>query len=273
MTRVLVTGAAGNIGRKLIAALSADPGLAIVAADRSAAPGILALDVASWSDRWAELFATVDIVIHLAGESRPTARWDEVHPANVLGTANVLRASREAGVRRVVFASTNQIMGGYRFLERRMDADAPPLPLNPYAVSKLIGEEMGRAFAAETGRDFLALRIGNIMRGDNVPGPHMRLGRWGQEMWLSDRDMVAGMRRAIAAGPLGFAMLYLVSDNPGMRWDIAPGRELIGYVPRDGQAAVITEEVAAMDEAARKAVLVPGGWLDQYGNRLEAFRP
>jgi uronate dehydrogenase len=271
--RILVTGAAGNIGRKLVAGLSADPGLDIVAADRSAAPGIVGLDVAVWSDAWADLFSSIDIVIHLAGEGRPTARWEEVHPANIVGTANVLRASRASGVRRVIFASTNQIMGGYRFLERRMDADAPPLPLNPYAVSKLVAEEMGRAFAAETGRDFLAFRIGNLTRGDNVPGPHMRLGRWGQEMWLSNRDMVHAMERAIAAGPLGFAVLYLMSDNPGMRWDIAPTRALIGYEPRDGHAAVITDEVAAMDEAARKAVLVPGGWLDQHGNRLEAFLP
>jgi len=73
----------------------------------------------------------------------------------------------------------------------------------------------------------------------------------------------------MSAPPLGFAILNLVSDNPGMRWDIEPTRRLIGYRPRDGQATVMTDDVKAQDERARKAVLVPGSWLDQHSQLLD----
>lgn len=266
--RILVTGASGNLGGKLVAHWSGNEH-ELVLLDRRAGEGIAAADISVFDPAWAGLFAGVETVIHLAGEIRPVARWQEVHPANVLGTANVLRAARTAGVGRVVFASTNQVMGGYRFRSDVITSDSPPLPLNPYAVSKLIGEEMGRAFAAETGGDFIALRIGNIWPGENAPGPGLGIGSWGQEMWLSNRDFLHAMDCAVAAPRLGFALFNLISDNPGMRWDIEPARRLLGYAPQDGQAPVFTDDVRAQDERARQAVLVPGSWLDQHSNRLE----
>ena len=82
----------------------------------------------------------------------------------------------------------------------------------------------------------------------------MGWGAWGQEMWLSDRDMCDGFEKAVLAGPeVGFAVLNLMSDNPGMRWDIGTTRRTIGYAPRDGAAAVVTSEIAAQTEAAAAA--------------------
>lgn len=269
MTKILVTGAAGNLGGKLVAHWRNRPDLDLVLLDRRGRPGIAEGDISAFDPSWTALFEGVDAVIHLAGDIRPVAKWEEVHPANVVGTANVLRAAKEAGVRRVVFASTNQVMGGYRFRTETIRSDSPPLPLNPYAVSKLIGEEMGRAFAAETGADFIAFRIGNIWPGDNLAGPDLGIGSWGQEMWLSNGDFVHAMDCAISAAPMGFGIFNLVSDNPGMRWDIEPARQILGYRPQDGHAPVFTEKVKAEDERARTAVLVPGTWLDQHSHRLE----
>jgi hypothetical protein len=72
----------------------------------------------------------------------------------------------------------------------------------------------------------------------------MAMGRWGQEMWLSDRDFLSGMRCAIDANNVSFAALNLMSDNAGMRWDIAETREVIGYEPKDGHRARLTPMIA-----------------------------
>ena len=269
MTKILITGAAGNLGGKLVAYWRTTGDHDLVLLDRRDGENIVSADISVFDPAWAALFAGVDVVIHLAGDIRPVAAWPDVHPANVIGTANVLRAAGEAGVSRVVFASTNQVMGGYRFRTDRITAESSPLPLNPYAVSKLIGEEMGRAFAAEKQADFIAFRIGNIWPGENLAGPELGIGSWGQEMWLSNRDFLHGMDRAVAAPPLGFALFNLVSDNPQMRWDIEPARQMLGYAPSDGHKPVFTADVIAQDDRARAAVLVPGNWLDQHSNRLE----
>jgi uronate dehydrogenase len=269
MARIVITGAAGNLGRKLVDHWRATTCHDLVLLDRIGGDGIVGADISGYASEWAGYFAGADAVIHLAGQISPASRWEEVHAANIVGTANVLCASREAKVRRVVFASTNQVMGGYRFRTERIYSESPPLPLNPYAVSKLIGEELGRAFAADTGSAFSAFRIGNIWPGENLPGPDLGIGSWGQEMWLSNRDFLQAMDCAVVAESAGFGIFNLVSANPGMRWDIEPARRLLGYAPQDGNAPVFTPTVIAEDERARKAVLVPGTWLDQHSRLLD----
>ena len=263
---ILITGAAGNIGGKLANHFSATETYDLRLVDQQAGPGITAADLSRWDEAWAQLFDGVDTVIHLAGEPRGTANWARVQAANIMATQHVLRAAREAKVRRVVFASTNQVMLGYRFREdvASVTTDLPPLPLSPYGVSKLFCEEIGRNFTEETGIDFLALRIGYFQRGENVPGPHMGIGVWGQQMWLSNRDMMQAVERSIEAESVGFAVVNLVSDNPGMRWDLAHTREVIGYAPQDGHETVVTDELRAEDERARATAMPPGTWFNEY---------
>lgn len=268
MSRIVVTGATGNLGGKVAAHL-AGAGHDLMLLDRRAAPGIVAVDLGSYDAAWTDSIAGADAIVHFAGEGRPKASWDDAHAGNVLMTGNVLRAARAHGVGRVVYASTNQVMGGYRFRPEAIRPDSPPAPLNPYAVSKLICEEMGRAFAAETGAGFVAFRIGNIPPGDNIPGPDLGIGTWGQEMWLSNRDLLQAVDRALAADIAGFVLLNLVSANPGMRWEIETARAAIGYVPQDGHAAVRTAQIDAEEARARLSRLVPGAWLDQFGEPLE----
>ncbi len=212
-TTIVVTGARGNLGGKLSAGFADSHEVRRL--DLIAGPGCLAADIAEYDSNWTSQFAGADAILHFAGEPRQVAPWRLVQRANVVGTSNVLRAAREHRVRRVIFASTNQIMAGYRFTEGPVTASMPPTPLNPYAVSKLFGEEAGRAFVAETGLSFIALRIGNIMPGENVPHAGMGIGLWGQQMWLSNGDFVNGVREAIAAPDVSFAIVNLVSNNPG----------------------------------------------------------
>lgn len=260
---VLITGAAGNIGGKIAGHFAGGP-YALRLLDQQAGPGIIAADLGIYDAAWARQFEGVDTVVHLAGNPHGTASWADVLHANIGATHNVLRAAREAGVRRVVFASTNQVMLGYRFREGIVTTDMPPMPLSPYGISKLMCEQMGRLFAEETGISFIALRIGYFQRGENLPGPWMRIGVWGQQMWLSNRDMLHAIERSIETEDVPFAVVNLVSDNPGMRWDLEHTRQIFGYAPRDGHETVVDDAIRAEDEKARQARIVPGTWFDEY---------
>ena len=196
--------------------------------------------------------AGADAVIHLAAHASALGTWADAQE-NMDMTANVLRAARERGARRVVFASSNWVMAGYRFAGVRITPDLPPHPLNPYGVSKLAGERMGRDAAAQ-GLSFIALRIGWFQRTPgNLPGPHMTMGAWGQQMWLSDRDLCQGFERAVLADGVQFAVLHLMSDNADMPWDIETTKQVIGYAPRDRWTAVLDEQKLHLQEMARRS--------------------
>jgi nucleoside-diphosphate-sugar epimerase len=143
-------------------------------------------------------------------------------------------------------------MAGYRFTDDRLTTDLPPRPVNAYGASKLFGERAGAALWRYEGISFVALRIGYCQRAEgNRPGPHMKHGLWGQQMWLSDRDLCQGFERAVLAQNLGYAVLNLMSDNSGMRWDLDATRQAIGYAPQDASVPVVTEETPRADRLAR----------------------
>src|ERR1700674_1080810 len=89
----------------------------------------------------------VDYVLHLAARTsvpRSVKQPLETNQINVDGTLNVLVASRDAGVRRVVFASSSSVYGDTPALPKH--EGMPPAPISPYGVSKLVGELYGRVF-------------------------------------------------------------------------------------------------------------------------------
>jgi UDP-N-acetylglucosamine/UDP-N-acetyl-alpha-D-glucosaminouronate 4-epimerase len=105
----------------------------------------------------------VDYVLHLAARTsvpRSVKQPLETNEINVDGTLNVLVAARDAGVRRVVFASSSAIYGDTPTLPKH--EDMPPAPISPYGASKLIGEIYGRVFHRNYGLDFVALRYFNV---------------------------------------------------------------------------------------------------------------
>ncbi len=251
---VLITGATGSIGGKLRRHFGQGGGydLRLLCLNPLGDPAVVTADLSQWEDGWAGSFAGADTVIHLAGDPSPRASWDSIQRLNVDVLLNVLDAARLHRVQRVVFASSNWVMAGYRHGTERLTTELAPWPVNPYGHSKLFGERAGRSLAARHGISFIALRIGWCRREPgNQPGPQMAYGSWGQQMWLSDSDICHGMERAVLAQDVPFAVLNLMSDNPGMRWDIEQTRKVIGYQPGNWHAAVLSEEERAFEERAR----------------------
>lgn len=230
--RILVTGAAGHLGGKLLGHLSSI-GHTVTGLDLRPMSGPLpvhATDLTQLDIKLQSHFDGQDVVVHLAADRSPASEWSTIIPHNLDAVLNVFEAARRANVARLVFASSNWVLGGYRFKGGRLQSDTVPDPVNPYGMSKLMGERVGAHFAAAHGMTVICARIGwTQWTHDNRPGPHMAMGAWGQEMWLSDRDFLDGMAAAATAPAQGFAIINLMSDNPGMRWSLEETRRILGF--------------------------------------------
>ena len=250
---VLITGATGSIGTKLREHFTGrDVQLRLLCLNPNKDPRVMTADLSRYEETWAREFADVDAVIHLAGDPYATASWASVQRFNIDLTLNVFRAAEAYHARRIVFASSNWVMAGYRFGAERLTTDLTPWPINPYGCGKLFCERAGLHLARQSGISFIALRIGCCQHIEgNRPGPHIENGIWGQQMWLSDRDLGFGMERAVLAEDVPFAVLNLMSNNDGMRWDIEQTRRVIGYLPRDAHRAVSTHAILEQEQVAR----------------------
>ena len=169
--RILITGSTGNLGAKAVACLAREPDVDIVRMGRNSGvdPGVITARVETYDAAWARHFDGVDAVLHLAADPRPADDWTSVCLLNIDLALNVFRAAEENRVRRFVFASSNWVLGGYRFRSDRLDATLPPLPVNPYGASKLFIERYGLSVAERTGMAFLALRSAIASRAKIAP--------------------------------------------------------------------------------------------------------
>lgn len=251
---VLITGAAGKIGRRIRRHLDGRYALRLVDLDPAGDPAVAAADLSQVEERWMGLFDGVDVAVHCAAASHPRVSWPQVARHNIDATLNVLEAATRAGARRVVFMSSSWTMAGYRFGTERLTTDLPTRPVNPYGISKVIGERLAHGYSLHRGLSVICLRIGLYLdEEESRPGPLTRQGRWGQQLWISHRDLCQLVERSIAARDIPFAILNGMSDNPGMRWDLEDARRLLGYVPQDGHVSEPTLRVRLRVAAARVA--------------------
>ncbi len=237
--RVLITGAAGNLGRKLHQDLRDRGSYELTLLDRTGAldSGVIGVDLSGDMAAWAHHFAGVHCVVHLAGDADPGATWPSLVANNVIATANVLAAALAGGVRKVVFASSLHTMGGHAGEATRIAPDMEARPVNRYAESKLIGESLARAFAEGYGLSAVCLRLGTVYRGDRRPNIGVDSIAW-QQRWLSNADFCQACRCAIAFEQTGCFVLHITSANRGSAWDLSAAERTIGFVPKDGLTPV-----------------------------------
>lgn len=234
---VLITGASGTIGRKLRAAWAERYDLILV--DRQPdpeAPDLVVADLARWDDAWVELFDEADAVVHLAANPDEHASWAELVEPNMDALANVFLAAAGAGVDRLIYASSNHALSGYRDIPGvPLTPGTPPVPGNAYGGAKLFGERLGLAMARAYGITFVALRLGWVLRGQENRSESMP-DAWSRTIWLSDADLVQLMTRAIEAplDPGEAVVVNGMSANVGSRWSLAETAERLGYHPAEG---------------------------------------
>lgn len=225
--RVLVTGAAGGLGKVLRAVLpqSAEK---VRLSDRSelgdAAPHeeIVVCDL---SDRETvfEMTKDVDIVIHMGGAVGPELPFDVVLQANYLGFHNVYEGCRLNGVKRVIWGSSNHAIGFYPRTQR-IDASVTTRPDSDYGVSKVFGEAMAQYYWDKYALESVSLRIGSCF-----PKP---VDRRMLTTWLSYPDFVHLVECAMSAPRVEHTIVYGVSANDSQLWDNRMAAHL-GYVPKD----------------------------------------
>jgi NAD(P)-dependent dehydrogenase (short-subunit alcohol dehydrogenase family) len=232
---VLITGASGNIGRKLRAAWADVYDLVLIDQNPSDDDDdVIQADLGILDDDWITHFHGVDTVVHLAANSNEFSAWDELIGPNLDALANVFHVAALAGVERIVFASSNHVMGLYENLgDGPISTDANPMPDGPYGVAKLVGERFGQSLARAFDVSFIALRLGWIQEGANRPEtlPH----DWAKKMWLSNADLVRLFDCAVEAEieDRSFVLVNGMSRNHGMRWDLSEAAELLGFLPND----------------------------------------
>ena len=196
----LVTGAAGFIGSHLVEALLG-LGQQVVGMDNLAtgyrrnlreaaagcAPGRFRFVEADIRDRDAcrELCRGVDHVLHHAALGSVPRSLDDpvgVHAVNVTGTLHLLAGAREAGVRRVVYASSSAVYGDCDALPAREERIGAAL--SPYAVTKLANEAYAAVFARAYGTPSVGLRYFNVFgpRQDPRGGYAAVVPQWAREL-------------------------------------------------------------------------------------------
>jgi uronate dehydrogenase len=178
--------------------------------------------------------ADVDAVIHLAGIPDEAA-FPDLRTANIDGTYQVFHTAQGAGVRRVVYASSNHAVGYHR-RTASIGVDVRPRPDSVYGVTKVFGEALGSYFADHYGMEVASVRIGSCFP---VPTSVRMLSTW-----LSPADTVRLFHALLATPDLTYAVVYGISANTRGWWDLQPARGL-GYEPRDDAEMYAAEVLAA----------------------------
>ncbi len=232
--RILVTGAAGNIGSYFAEHAQGRYELRLMVrpgddASKVDGMGEIVRGELSDLDLLKEACEGMCTVLHLAADPSPEALWDSVLENNIKGTYNMCVAAKAARCRRLVYASSIHAVSGYP-ADVQVKAGDPVNPGDLYGVSKCFGEALGRYMAEQEGLSFIAVRIGGFQPREYA------LRANGLEMmdaWVSRRDLFQLLCRCIDADNIKWAVVHGLSNNRFKRLDITSARELLGYEPLD----------------------------------------
>ena len=206
-SRLLLTGAAGNLGRELrprLARYCAALRLSHRSAMGEAGAGeeIVIADLADKAAVHA-MVAGVDAIVHLGGVSTEQP-WDPILAGNIVGMVNLYEAARRHGVKRIVFASSNHVTGFYRQDEVITTRD-PVKPDGFYGLSKAFGENLAQLYWDRYGLETVSLRIGSLVGVNYLGRPATTiLAGGGGEVLVSVvelDDAVGGLLSGFAGEP------------------------------------------------------------------------
>ena len=223
---LLMTGAAGGLGQAMRSRLKANCDVLRLSDIGAMAPAQAGEEVvqADLADAAAvsQLVAGCQAIVHFGGVSTEQP-WAPILQANIIGAYNLYEAARIHGVRRVIFASSNHVMGFYRQSEV-VDAQTPPRPDGLYGLSKAFGEDLSRLYFDRYGIETACVRIGS-----SFPEPRDRRML---ATWMSYDDLHRLITACLTTPVLGHSIIYGTSDNSVSWYDNRLARH-IGYRPQD----------------------------------------
>jgi uronate dehydrogenase len=237
MKTVLITGAAGDVGRRLAPLLANAYRLRL--SDLEEPAGLAAgmpfvrADLADLGEFEAAV-AGVDGIVHLGGFS-VEGPWETILSANIVGCYNLFEAARRHKVERIVFASSNHAVGFYP-RSFQIGTDVTLRPDTRYGVSKAFGEAVGALYAFKHGMRVTSIRIGNVA---DAPVDRRRLS-----IWISPGDLAQLVRIGLDHPSLRYEVFYGASDNERAWWDNSNARRY-GYRPSGRSEAHRDAAVAA----------------------------
>ena len=272
--RIVVTGGSGKAGGWVVRDLRAagHDVLNVDAVHDGAAHGQTVLADLTDLGQCHEVVAGADAVVHLAAIPAP-----EIKPAgetfrnNALSTYNVFAAAADRGVGRVVWASSETVLG-LPFDDppafAPIDEHHPPRPETSYALSKLVGETLAEQFARRTGIPFVGLRISNIMEPPDYAifetwQDDARLRKWNLWGYVDARDVAQAVARALEADVHGAEVAIVAAADTCMR---RPSADLMAEVYPDVELRRPVngrETLLAIDHARELLGYAPAfSWLD-----------
>ena len=262
--KLLLTGAAGQLGRELRPRLKAycdvlrvsdqnDLGVAAVGEEVQTADLAIASDMQ-------RLLKDVNAVVHLGGVSTEQP-WAPILASNIVGMVNLYEAARLQGTKRIVFASSNHVTGFYR-QDEVIDNKMPPKPDGFYGLSKAFGEDVAELYWARWGIETVSIRIGSAL-----PAPKDRRML---STWISLDDLERLVVSALTAPIVGHTIIFGMSDNQSSWWDNTHAKH-IGYRALDSSDVFRHEVEARQPHIDRhdKAALFQGGAFVKIAPQVE----
>ena len=246
--RLLLTGAAGGLGKVLRERLRPYAQVLRLSDIAEMAPAANAqeeVQPCDLSDKQAvhHLVEGVDAILHFGGVSveRP---FEEVLGANICGVFHIYEAARRHGVKRVIFASSNHVIGFYK-QDEKIDAHSPRRPDSYYGLSKSYGEDMASFYFERYGIETVSIRIGSSF-------PEAQNRRM-LSSWLSYDDLTQLIERGLFTPNVGHTVVYGASNNEKVWWDNRLASHL-DYQPKDSseqfRAQVEAQPAPAADDPA-----------------------
>ncbi|MGB0710592.1 MAG: NAD-dependent epimerase/dehydratase family protein [Candidatus Puniceispirillaceae bacterium] len=237
MKKIVLTGAAGRLGgylRKPLAAkcetlVSTD--IAPLTDPLIKGESFVQADLADYA-KMAEIIKGADMVVHFGGHPDEKPFEDILH-ANIIGCYNIWQAAHEAGVRRIVYASSIHAVGLHP-KTTAINIHTPHRPDSYYGLAKCFAEDMAKLYWDKKGLEAVCLRILSCANVTNSRA----LGSW-----LSYDDLIHLVERAVDTPTTGFAVIYGVSNNDRSPVDNT-GASFLGYRPRDN-AEQFAEDILA----------------------------
>jgi uronate dehydrogenase len=235
--QVLVTGSTGAIGQPLSRHLQAR-GHTVRGFARRPTPGLTDYVEGDLADREALRRAVdgVDTVVHLGAYPNPADFIDVLLGPNVVGLYYICEAAVEFGVKRLILASTVQVITGHAGLNRAVVVEDGPAPVNHYALTKVWAEAAGDMYARVHNLSVISVRIGWLPR-NTEEARRLKASERGRDIFFShdDSDRFFALCVESENPAPGTSVILQATSKPvnRPRMSVELARQVIGYEPRD----------------------------------------